>query len=46
MLEYFTPGDKENDDTDHHKLARTQAQESVDMASDKDFTLEEIRNAV
>lgn len=31
--------DKENDDTDHHKAASTQAQQSVDMADDKDFKL-------
>ena len=46
MLEYFTPEDKEEDDTDNPKLARIQSQEPVDTADDKDFTLEEIRNAI
>jgi hypothetical protein len=46
MLEYFAPEDTENDDTDFHKQARTQAQEPVDAADDKDFTLEEIRNSI
>jgi len=46
MLVYFVPEDKNNDDTDFHKQARTQSQEPVDTADDRDFTLEEIRNAV
>jgi hypothetical protein len=46
MLEYFTPEDKEDDDTAYHRLARTQSQDPVDTADDKDFTLEEIRNAI
>jgi hypothetical protein len=45
MLEHFTPEDKE-DDTDHHKLARAQAREPADTVDDKDFTVEETRNAV
>jgi hypothetical protein len=46
MLEHFAPEDTEKDDTDFHKQARTQAQEPVDAADDKEFTLEEIRNAI
>jgi hypothetical protein len=46
MLEYFTPEDKEDDDTAHRRLARTQSQDPVDTADDKNFTLEEIRNAI
>jgi hypothetical protein len=46
MLEHFTPEDKQNDDTDYHTQARTQSQEPVGMAINKDFTTEEIRNAV
>jgi len=46
MLEYFTSDDKDNDDTDNHKLSRLQSQEPLDTADDKDFTLEEIRNAI
>jgi hypothetical protein len=45
MLEYFTLEDKD-DYTDNNKLARIQSQEPVDMADDKDFTLEEIRKAL
>jgi hypothetical protein len=45
-LEYFTPEDKEDDDSDNHKLAGIQSQEPVDTADDKNFTLEEIRNAI
>jgi len=45
-LGYFTPKDKANDNTDYHKQARAQSQEPVDMVDDKDFTIEEIRNAV
>jgi hypothetical protein len=46
MLEYFVPEDKDNDDTDFHTQARTQSQEPMDTAYDKDFNIEEIRNAV
>ena len=46
MLEYFVPEDKDNDDTDFHTQTRTQSQEPVDTAYHKDFTIEEIRNAV
>ena len=45
MLEYFTPEDKEDDDTDNHNLATIQSQEPV-STDDKEFTLEEIRNAI
>ena len=46
VLEYFIPEDKEDGDTDNHKLARIQSQEPVDTAYDKDFTLKEIRSAI
>jgi ribonuclease HI len=46
MMEHFTPEDKEEDDTDYHKLARAQAREPSNTADDKDFTVEETRNAV
>jgi len=45
MLEYYTREDKEDDDTDNHKLDRIQSQEPVDTADDKDFILAEIRKA-
>ena len=46
MGERFTPVDKEDDDTEHHKLARAQTLEPADTEDDKDFTVEETRNAV
>jgi len=46
MLNYFTPEDKETDDTDYHKLVRTQTQDPADTADDNYFTMQEIRNAV
>jgi len=46
MLEYFTPEDKEADDTDNHKLARLQFQELLDTVDDKEFTVEEIRDEI
>jgi hypothetical protein len=46
MLDYFTPEDKETDDTDYHQLVRTQTQDTADIADDKYFTIQEIRNAV
>jgi hypothetical protein len=46
MLEHFTPEDKQSDDSDYHKQARTQSQEPVDTADDKEFTIEGIKNAV
>jgi hypothetical protein len=46
MLEHFTPKDKEEDDTELHKLARAQVLQTADTDDDKDFTVEETRNAV
>jgi hypothetical protein len=45
MLEHFTPDDKEDNDTELHKLARAQALEPADTDDDTDFTVEETRNA-
>jgi hypothetical protein len=45
-LKHFTPEDKEDDDTDHHKLARTLARKSVDTTDDKYFNVEEIRRVI
>ena len=42
-MEYFTPEDQEEDDTDNHKQARIQSQELVDSADVKQLTLEENR---
>jgi len=46
MLEHFTPDDKEEGDTELHKLARAQALEPTDTDDDIDFTVEESRSAV
>jgi len=46
MLEHFTSDDKEEDDTELHKLARAQALEPADTDDDINFTVEESRNAV
>jgi hypothetical protein len=46
MLEHFTQDDKEDDDTELHKLARAQALEPADTDDDTDFTVEDTRNAV
>jgi len=40
MLGYFTPEDKEDDDTDNHKLARIQSQETLHPADDEEIALE------
>jgi hypothetical protein len=46
MLDYFTPKDNEYDDNDYHKQVTAQAQEPVNSADDREFNIEEIRNAV
>jgi hypothetical protein len=46
MLEKFVPEDNHIDDSDVHKLARILSEELVDADDDKDFTVDEIRNAV
>jgi len=45
MLEYFTSVDKEEDVTEHHKLARAQTLEPADTEDEKAFTVEETGNA-
>jgi hypothetical protein len=35
MLEHFTPEDKEEEDNDYHKIARSRAWEPVDTTDDK-----------
>jgi len=46
MLKYFTPEDNHNNDTEYHKQLRAQTQVSIDRADDKEFTVQEITNAV
>ena len=46
MLEHFAPDDTQHDDSDLHKQARTLSMEPMYTEDDKDFTVQEIRNAV
>jgi len=46
MLQNFTPEDNQNDDTEYHKQLRAQTHESIDTANGKEFTVQEIKNAV
>jgi hypothetical protein len=46
MIRYFTPEDNQNDDNEYHKQLRVQTQESIGTPDDKDFTEQEIKNAV
>jgi hypothetical protein len=46
MLDHFTLEDKEYDDNVYHKHVRAQTQQQANTADDREFTIEEIRNAV
>jgi hypothetical protein len=46
MLEHFAPEDDQHDDSDLHKQARTLSMEPICKEDDKEFTAQEIRNAV
>jgi len=46
MLEYFTTEDNEYEDNEYHKEVRAQSQETVNSPDNREFTVEEIRNAV
>jgi hypothetical protein len=46
LLEYFVPVDKLTDDNDQHTQTRLQSQAPLDTVDDKEFTIEEIRNAI
>jgi hypothetical protein len=46
MLQHFTPEDNQNDDTEYHKQVRTKSQDPIDMADDKEFIVEEIKNVI
>jgi hypothetical protein len=46
MLEHFAPEDNQHDDSDLHKQARTLSMEPIYTDVDKEFTVQEIRNAV
>jgi len=45
-LDHFAPEDSQHDDTDLHKQARILAMEPICMEDDKEFTTQEIRNAI
>jgi hypothetical protein len=46
MLRYFTPEDNQNDDTEYHWKLRAQSQGTINTADDKEFSVQEIKNAV
>jgi len=46
MLEHFAPEDKQHDDSALHKQARTLSMEPIYTEDDKEFTVQEIWNAV
>jgi hypothetical protein len=46
IREYYTPEYNEYCDNDYHKQANAQSQETVNSPDDREFTMEEIRNAV
>ena len=46
MLEHFAPEDDQHDDSYLHKQARTLSMEPIYTEDDKEFTVQEIRNAV
>jgi hypothetical protein len=46
MLEHFAPEDNQHDDSDLHQQARTLSMEPIYTEDDKEFTVQEIRNAV
>jgi hypothetical protein len=45
-LEDFTPEDKEEEDNDYHRIARSRVRESVNITDDKCFTVEETRRVI
>jgi hypothetical protein len=46
MLKHFAPEDNQHDNSDLHKQARTLSMEPIYTEDDKEFTAQEIRNAV
>jgi hypothetical protein len=46
MMDSFAPKDNRRNDNDYHKQVRAQAQQPANTADDREFTIEEIRNAV
>jgi len=46
LLDYFTPEDNEQDDSEFHKRIRAKSQEIVNTPDDRKFTIAEVTNAV
>ena len=46
MLKNLTPDDNQADDNELHKQTRAIIQEVIDTAGDKEFTVQEVKNAV
>jgi hypothetical protein len=46
VLDNYTPEDNERDDNGFHKQVRTQTQQPTTRADDREFTIEEIRDAI
>jgi hypothetical protein len=46
MAEYLIPKDDDTDDTDYHKQIRAQAKEPIQTTEDREYTTEEVKNAI
>jgi hypothetical protein len=46
MLQNFTPDDNPNEDNEYHAHLKALTQKAIDMADDKEFTVQEMKNAV
>jgi len=46
MAEQPIPKDDDTDDTDYHKQIRAQAKEQVQIVEDREYTEEEVKNAI
>jgi len=46
MLQVLTPEDNQEDDTELQENIRVLAQEDIDTDDDKEFTVQEVKNAV
>ena len=46
MIDHLTPNDEQSDDTDGHKRNRTLSTEPIQPIHDRDYTPEEVKNAI
>ena len=46
MADYLIPKDEATDDTEHHKKIGLQAKEKIQTTEDREYTTEEIKNAI